>query len=384
MKGLDLIPLVFEIPPFLFFSFLISIIKFIYFCRHRMDKLRLILLPFSLIYGLIVLIRNKFYDWAIFKSTAFDLPIICVGNLAVGGSGKTPVTEYLVKLLTGNRIAILSRGYGRRTKGFILADHTATAETIGDEPLQYFKKFSHITVAVCEDRVKGVQQLGQNHDVILLDDAYQHRSIKAGFNILLFEFAKLKKWQFLLPAGNLRESFNGVKRADQILVTKLPDNATELEKAALKNKFDLEPTQNIAFSNISYGGLVHLFGVENHPSLKNKTIFVLTGIANPKPMLTYLSGFSNAIQHFDFPDHYSFKRSDLTKLVMAFESCKSAEKIIITTEKDSQRLLANDLKDLLLNLPIYYLPIEIAIAENDKAIFDKKILNYVANAKRIN
>ncbi|RZL44221.1 MAG: tetraacyldisaccharide 4'-kinase, partial [Pedobacter sp.] len=170
--------------------------------------LRFLLFPFSILYGLIILIRNKMYDWNLLKSHQFDLPVICVGNLVLGGAGKTPTTEYLVKLLDGYKIAILSRGYGRKTKGYLLADELATAETIGDEPLQYFQKFKHVTVAVCEDRVYGIKQLEAKHDVILLDDAYQHRAVKAGFNLLLFDYASTRKFQLMLPAGNLREPWS--------------------------------------------------------------------------------------------------------------------------------------------------------------------------------
>ena len=174
---------------------------------------RLLLLPFSVLYGIVVILRNKLYDWGFFKSTRFDIPIICVGNLVVGGSGKSPVTEYLVHLLSDYKIAVLSRGYGRDTKGFLYADQTSTAKSIGDEPLQFYHKFPQVTVAVCEDRVKGIAQLKEAHDLIILDDAFQHRRLNPGFSILLFEFQKLLEGQFLLPAGNMREPFWGTSGA---------------------------------------------------------------------------------------------------------------------------------------------------------------------------
>ena len=198
--------------------------------------LRLLLLPFNVVYALVVYVRNLFFDWGIFQSTSFDMPIICVGNLAVGGSGKTPTTEYVVRLLSEYKVAILSRGYGRKTKGFVLADDAATAETIGDEPLQYYRKFKNVTVAVCEDRVKGIQKLKDEHEVILLDDAYQHRKVKAGFNVLLFEFSKITRFQMLMPAGNLREPFSGVKRAQAVLITKSPSKISNEIKAEILNK----------------------------------------------------------------------------------------------------------------------------------------------------
>lgn len=346
--------------------------------------LRLLLLSFNLLYALVVYIRNKFYDWGVFKSVSFDLSIICVGNLAVGGSGKTPTTEYLVKLLSQYKVAILSRGYGRKTKGFILADNTATAETIGDEPLQYFRKFKNITVAVCEDRVTGINQLKDKHDVILLDDAYQHRKVKAGFNVLLFEFTGLQQFQMLLPAGNLREPFSGIKRAQTILVTKSPTEITAETRNKILQKLNLSPQQNVAFSYIGYQKLRHLYTNQETDFQPNQAIFLLTGIANPAPLKQYLSAREVKIHTFEYPDHHRFTEKEIAQLVAAYEASEAAEKIILTTEKDAQRLLEDNLKDLLLNLPIYYLPIAIVLNADDKLGFDQKILEYVASTKRIN
>ncbi len=346
--------------------------------------LRLLLFPFSIVYGLITLIRNKLYDWGVFKSTSFDLPVISVGNLVVGGSGKTPLTEYLVKLLEGNSVAILSRGYGRKTKGFILADDMATAETIGDEPMQYYQKFRNITVAVCEDRINGINQLKANHDIILLDDAYQHRAVKPGFSILLFEYEKLKHWQFLLPAGNLRESFYNYNRASAVLITKTPLPLNRLDQIEVRRKIDTRIDQRVSFSGIKYGELLHLITNEVKTEIKGEAVFLLTGIANPKPLADYLSQYSSEIKSFDYPDHHNFSRENINGLIKAFNNHPAKKKLIITTEKDSKRLLSNNLKDLLLNLPIFFMPIEIELAPKDKFTFDKNILDYVASAKRIN
>lgn len=345
--------------------------------------LRLLLFPFSLIYGLIILLRNKLYDWGIFKSTKFDLPVICIGNLVVGGAGKTPTTEYLVRLLADYRIAILSRGYGRKTKGFLLADENANAETIGDEPMQYFTKFDNVTVAVCEDRVFGINQLKANHDVILLDDAYQHRAVKAGFNLLLFDYASVKKFQMLLPAGNLREQWRNYNRADAVLITKSPLPLNMVDQIEVRKKVDTRIDQRISFSGIKYGNLVHLYTKESKELTTSYTIFLLTGIANPKPLKSYLERFSRDIHAFEYPDHHNFSSENINSLINAFNNHPAKQKIIITTEKDSQRLLSNNFADLLLNLPIYYLPIEIELAPKDKFTFDKNILDYVASAKRI-
>lgn len=345
--------------------------------------LRLFLLPFSLLYGLVILVRNKLYDWNIFKSTEFDLPVICVGNLAVGGAGKTPTTEYLVRLLADYKIAILSRGYGRQTKGFILADENATAQTIGDEPMQYHQKFPNVTVAVCEDRVKGINLLKADHEVILLDDAYQHRAVKAGFSILLFEFAKLKGFQLMLPAGDLREPFFNYNRANAVLITKSPMPVNLVDQIDIRRKIDLTLAQRLSFSSIKYGQLVQLFTQEIKPTFEGYEVFLLTGIANPKPLEAYLNEFAVHIHRFEHPDHHDFKPQDIHQLVKAFHEHPAQEKIIITTEKDSQRLLGDNLKDLLLNLPIFYLPIAIELAPKDKMTFDQNILDYVANTKRI-
>ena len=346
--------------------------------------LRLLLLPFSLIFGVIVILRNKFYDWGFFRSVEFDIPVICVGNLVVGGSGKSPVTEYLVNLLGDYRVAILSRGYGRETKGFLYADEHASARTIGDEPLQFYHKFPGITVAVCEDRVYGIKQLKDSHDLVILDDAFQHRRVKPGFSILLFEFQKLQEMQFLLPAGNMREPFWGYHRADVLMVTKSPARLGIADKERCTKRFDQRSLEQIYFSSIKYGSLKSLFSdeVSTADILNNKTIFLLTGIANPKPLLAELGGYSNTIVHHDYPDHHVFSQQNLIKLAEEFIQHPSKEKIIITTEKDAQRLFDVTFKELLLNLPVFYLPITIAIDAERKNTFDQKLIKYVSDTAR--
>lgn len=346
--------------------------------------LRLLLLPFSVIYGIVVMLRNKFYDWKIFKSTRFDIPVICVGNLVVGGSGKSPVTEYLVHLLADYKIAVLSRGYGRETKGFLYADQTATAKSIGDEPLQFYHKFPQVTVAVCEDRVQGITRLKETHDLIILDDAYQHRSLSPGFSILLFEFQKLLKPQFLLPAGNMREPFWGYKRADILLVTKSPAEISSAEKQRCLAKFEENAADQLFFSSIAYSELTGLFTAETIPcsQIHGKQVFLLTGIANPKPLSDYLEQFTADIIHYDYPDHHPFSSGNLSKLVEVFHQHPAKEKIIITTEKDAQRLFDVTIKELLLNLPVFYLPIRILLEADRKQTFDQKILKYVSDTTR--
>jgi tetraacyldisaccharide 4'-kinase len=344
---------------------------------------RLLTLPFSWIYGLITAVRNKLYDAGLLKSATFDLPVICVGNLVVGGAGKTPVTEYLVALLKEYKIAVLSRGYGRETRGFIQADKYATAASIGDEPMQYYTKFDGVTVAVCEDRVEGIRRLKANHDLIILDDAFQHRRVRAGLNILLFEFSTLIRRQFLLPAGNLREYFSNYRRADMILVTKVPPASIAAQKKYCREKFDLREGQTLSFSQISYHELRPVFNMnkEVHPVLsKDTTVFLLTGIANPIPLLDYLGPLSATLVHHRYGDHYQFSTGDIQQLLDAFHAHPAKEKIVITTEKDTQRLLGDSIRDLLVNLPLFYLPIKIEIQEEDKVTFDQKIINYVSSA----
>jgi tetraacyldisaccharide 4'-kinase len=346
--------------------------------------LRLLLLPLSFIYGIVIILRNKFYDWGFFKSTRFEIPVICVGNLVVGGSGKSPVTEYLVNLLGEYKIAILSRGYGRDTKGFLYADETSTARSIGDEPLQFYHKFRGITVAVCEDRVYGIDRLKGDHDLIILDDAYQHRAVDPGFSILLFEFQKLQRIQFVLPAGNMREPFWGYKRADVLMVTKSPKELTLLQEARCASRFDQTAGERLFFSSIQYSDLVALFtgGLLKLNALSNKTVFLLTGIANPKPLLEELGKYTQNIIHHDYPDHHAFSLQNLSKLVEAYQSHPDKEKIVVTTEKDAQRLFDVTFKELLLNLPVFYLPISIAVAADRKKNFDQKILKYVSDTTR--
>ncbi|MGQ7852640.1 tetraacyldisaccharide 4'-kinase [Pedobacter sp. WC2501] len=349
-----------------------------------LNYLRLLLLPFSIIYGMAIMLRKKLYDWGLMRSVKFDLPVICVGNLAVGGSGKTPTTEYLVRLLAGYKIAILSRGYGRKTKGFIIADGAATAETIGDEPLQYHQKFAAVTVAVCEDRVNGIKLLKENHDLIILDDAFQHRAVNAGFNILLFEFRKLGTLQFLLPAGNLRDVFSSRKRADALLVTKSPVPLLHVAQQASINELQPNSNQPVLHSYLKYGDLIHLYRNESRAleSVKDFEIFLLTGIANPDPLIEELEKYAETIKHEEFPDHYAFKNDDIKKFKSVFMASTKKDKIIITTEKDSKRLRATGFEDLLLDLPVYYLPIEVELFEEDKITFDELILNYVKSNRR--
>ncbi len=345
---------------------------------------RLLLVPFSLVYGAVVVLRKKLYDWKVLSSEKFGIPVICVGNLAVGGSGKTPTTEYLVRLLSDYKVAILSRGYGRKTKGFIVADETATAESIGDEPLQYYRKFRQVTVAVCEQRATGINLLKDAHEVIILDDAFQHRKVEAGLNILLFEYAKLRSFQLLLPAGNLRDVFASRKRAQILMVTKSPPGLTAEDKKASVKALQPAGNQLVVHTYLKYGDLQQVYqsGARALSTIKDYEIFVLTGISNPAPLLEELQKYNTHLRHYKYPDHYDFTIQDIKKLVRDFSSGKSKEKIILTTEKDTQRLRTTGFEKMLADLPVYYLPVQVDLFEEDKVIFDEQILNYVKSYRR--
>jgi tetraacyldisaccharide 4'-kinase len=347
--------------------------------------LRLFLFPLSLIYGLIIIVRNWCYDLGILKSVQFDLPVICVGNLAVGGSGKTPVTEYLVNLLSGKKIAILSRGYGRNTRGFLLADATSTASTIGDEPMQYYNKFPLVTVAVCEDRVKGIRLLEKDHDLIILDDAYQHRRVKAGLYILLFEYASMFRMQWMLPTGNLREPFAGYRRADAILITKSPLAISSERKDYILNKFADAYKPRVHFAVINYAGYKPVFALSTYRAEalnENTTVFMLTGIANPLPLVQHLESQFKQVSPHCFPDHHRFSVAEISALVEAFKKDSAVDKCIITTEKDAQRLLDDNIKELLVDLPVFYLPIAVQMQAADQDKFNNHIIEYVSNRTR--
>lgn len=346
--------------------------------------IRLLLWPLSLLFAVVVYFRNQLFDWGIFPSKSFDKPVIAVGNLAVGGSGKTPTVEYLLRLLDGYKVAVLSRGYGRKSKGFLLADENSDAQSIGDEPLQYYRKFPQVTVAVCEDRVEGIARLLPKHDLILLDDAYQHRWVKPGFNLLLFDWPRLIRRQWLLPSGDLREPYSGVKRAQAIWITKAPANLTDDERKKALGKLNLTKQQDLFFTQIQYLAPRALYGEGQISLTADVEVFLLSGIANPQPLLQYLSSLNIKYHHFDFPDHYAFKLADIKQLKNAFETSIVRQKIILTTEKDAQRLFGDEFKELLLNLPIYYLPIQFTLGETEKLQFDKKILDYVASFRRVN
>ncbi|MHA7843546.1 MAG: tetraacyldisaccharide 4'-kinase [Winogradskyella sp.] len=331
-----------------------------------MKFLRIILFPVVPIYYLITWLRNWLYDKGIKSSKSYDIPIICVGNLSTGGTGKTPMIEYLIRLLKDEKsIATLSRGYKRITEGYVIADHGATPDTIGDEPYQFYRKFKTIRVAVDGNRQNGIAQLLSSEnkpDVILLDDAYQHRKVKAGLNILLTAYYNLYSDDIVLPTGNLREPRSGAKRANIIVVTKCPTGITENEKDKIAEKLKLAPHQQLVFSSIDYADKV--ISTDLEMPLESLSKFTLvTGIANAKPLVDFLTNKGLSFNHLEYPDHYSFRPNDIEEL--------AKKELIITTEKDFVRLADNE--NLLPKL--FYLPIEITIDKKDA--FDSTIESFV-------
>ena len=305
-----------------------------------MKFLRFLLFPFAIIYDVVTSIRNFFFEVGFFKQTSFKIPIIVVGNLSVGGTGKTPQIEYLIRLLKdGFKTAVLSRGYKRKTEGFVLLNSTHSAEDVGDEPLQYYKKFNTIDVAVDANRVAGITKLITDNapEVILLDDAYQHRKVKGSFYILLTKYDDLFTDDFLLPTGNLRESRSGAKRADVILVTKCPVNLTESSKNSIKEKLK-KFHKKVFFTTISYDD--QTAGSESIlvNDLKDYDVLLITGIANPTPLLSFLTEKNVNFKHLKFPDHHHFTDNEIEIIKKEYTNLKSSKKLILTTEKDYVRL----------------------------------------------
>jgi len=339
--------------------------KYFYLCDMKI--VRLALFPFAILYGIITSIRNLLYDIGLLKSYSFNIPVIAVGNLSVGGTGKTPQIEYLIRLLSPNyRVATLSRGYKRKSQGFILANDAATAETIGDEPFQYFKKFPQIQVAVDTDRTNGINQLLQQEvkpEVILLDDAFQHRRVRAGLYVLLTTYEELFCEDYLLPTGNLRESRRGAQRADMIMVTKCPASISQVAQRSIKKKIGLDIP--VFFSTIAYDD--HLYSeTKSMPltTLKSNETLVVAGIAKPKPFLEYLGAKKQNTMLFE--DHHHFTANDIREIKI-----KATNKIIVTTEKDFVRLQSHNLQEQL-----YYLPISCKVVFNQE-LFNQSIIDFV-------
>ncbi|MBT2161865.1 tetraacyldisaccharide 4'-kinase [Zobellia barbeyronii] len=331
-----------------------------------MQLLRKILFPVSLVYALVVYLRNYFYDKGIFSSKRFETPTICIGNLSAGGTGKTPMVELLVGLLKDNfKVAVLSRGYRRKSKGFVLADDDATVETLGDEPFQIFSKFPDINLAVDADRRNGIEILEKRiqPDVILLDDAYQHRKVTCEFSILLTSFGNLYVDDWYLPTGNLRDSKKEARRAEVIVVTKCPSDLSVDARNTIMTKLKPEPRQKVLFSYLDYDDTIK--AVDDSISLeelKTKEVTLVTGIANPQPLLDYLKSKGLRFEHLKFKDHHDFSDSELA--VLREKQC------ILTTEKDFVRL-----KDKVDNL--YFIPVKHRFFDDGESLLRGRLLEFM-------
>lgn len=353
--------------------------------NFRKMKLRYLLYPFAILYGIGIFIRNFLYDSGVFSITGFEYPIISVGNLSVGGTGKTPHVEYLIQLLRENfKLATLSRGYGRKSKGFLIIKPDMPVTKAGDEPLQYKNKFPEVKVTVGEKRVPAMMSLlasFSNINAILMDDAYQHRAIKPGLSILLTDYRNLFINDHLLPVGNLRDLPFSKKRAHIIVVTKTPQNANEDSLRRIRTKINLKPNQLLFFTSLKYKNPSPVnkeFSSISIDELIHYHVLAFSGLARPGSLVGFLREKSKVLVHKRFPDHYNYSENDLKGLVKKFNQIKSADKILLTTEKDWMRIINEPHRKILDGLPVYTLAVAVDFIDpKEKEIFDRKIFNYV-------
>lgn len=346
------------------------------------------LMPFSWLYGLIVSIRNIMFDCGVLKSKSYNVPVISVGNLTVGGTGKTPHSEYLIKLLSkDNQVAVLSRGYKRKTRGYLLATDSTPMRDIGDEPYQMKHKFPSIHMAVDKNRCHGIDQLIKPNlkpetDVIILDDAYQHRYVQPGINIVLMDYHRLIYFDRLLPAGRLREPKSSMNRADIVIVTKCPLYITPMDRRGIERSLDLENWQRIFFTTFTYGEPYPLFGNRKDAisinKLKDRELLLISGIASPE-QLEYDLGKITTFTSLHFGDHHNFTKHDIATI-----ESKAKDKFVITTEKDATRLLAMGSSTFSKEVAesIYVLPIEVTFMNDKQEEFNQIITSYVRKNSR--
>jgi len=378
-----------------------------------LKSIRILLFPFSLVYALIVTIRNWLFDKGILRSSAFSLPIICVGNLAVGGTGKSPMVEWLIRLLKDQYpIAVLSRGYKRKTRGYALANASTTALDIGDEPMQFHSKFPDVTIAVGEERIVAIPQLLHDRpatQAIILDDAFQHRTVRAGLNVLLTDYSNLFTRDWWLPSGDLRDAPSSSRRAGIIVVTKCPAELSEEGRRAIVTEIGPREHQQVFFSTIRYGQPYHIMqGMTTNAAVERKgtvsaagnegamaameqareakpaqttviddtmEVLLVTGIANPAPLKQWLDQHSRTYYEIAYGDHHIFTIDDLQSITRRFGSIQAEKKIILTTEKDAVRLIK--FRQELEGLPFYVLPIAPGFLFGDEARFTDLIVTFI-------
>ena len=339
--------------------------------------MRYLLFPFSLIYASITSVRNLVFDYGIFKSKNYNIPIICIGNLSVGGSGKTPHTQYLINLLKHNyKVAILSRGYGRNNSNLQYVEVNSNPNQVGDEPLLIKRNHPDCLVIVEKNRNKGVQQILKDFprtDVIILDDGFQHRWIKAGFNILITPYFSPYYKDYLMPFGNLRESKKEAKRAQAIIVSNTPEQSHPTEKIEMLAKFNLLSSQTAYFSQIKYNKWECINMSNKLPDERTYSITLVTGIANTQPFVNELKKTGHSINHLEYPDHYQYTTKDIDNILAKYNADRSTKKLILTTEKDASKL--REFKSQFGTENVYVAPIKVVLEQNEK--FEKQILDYV-------
>lgn len=350
---------------------------------------RMWLYPLSLIYGAGVYVRNRMFDMGILKERQFDIPVVGVGNIAVGGTGKTPHVEYIVERLSNHyNIAVLSRGYKRKTRGFVLATRQSTPAEIGDEPYQIFRKFGgSLPVAVCESRVKGIRRLREecpDVNLIVLDDSFQHRYVKPTVSVVLSEYNRPVFTDHLLPYGHMREPASALSRADLVVVSKCPDNVTPRDFMLYTTKLNLLHYQKTFFTRLEYGQLVSVFpgqGASVPPSLQWLTdedmVLSVAGIANPRPFVKYIKSHKAKVWVNLYPDHHNYNKSDFTHLVNRFEKMPTKNKFIVTTEKDAVKLAHNPHFPEKLKPYIYYLPVRVGVLRDEADDFVEELLKLI-------
>lgn len=342
---------------------------------------QLVTAPLSWIYGLAVAIRNKLFDWKILRSEEFDIPIVCIGNLTVGGTGKTPHTEYLIEHFSRHyRVAVLSRGYKRKTKGFVEATPQSSYRKIGDEPKQIKLKFPHIPVAVCEKRVEGIRRLRKLHpeiDLILLDDAFQHRYVEPWVNVILMDYNRPIVRDHLLPLGQLRDSKKQLKRAQIVIVTKCPEAIKPIDMRVTRKELDLFPYQGLYFSHFRPGEPVPLFPEHGQPQPKPGTnVVAMAGVANPNGFFGQVGQRFNLLKTLVYPDHYAYRMNDLEKLKNIL-SVSPPDTLVVMTEKDAVKLSNRKKIPVSLQKRLYYVPIEVMFLDQGEQGFLRQIDQYV-------
>ena len=350
--------------------------------------------PLSVVYGLIVWLRNRFFNMGFIRQESFDIPVISIGNITAGGTGKTPHTEYLLDLLTSDfKVAVLSRGYKRKSRGFILARPTSTVADIGDEPRQMALKFPDAIIAVNNNRANGIYRLINEFgdlNVVLLDDAFQHRRVKPGLSVVLIDYNRPVHSDALLPYGNLREQASELKRAHIVIVTKTPEDIKPIEKRIFIKELGLYPFQFLYFTTFRYGAPVPIFKKSHkgpkweHIHKNTPEVLLVTGIANAKPLLVHIQRHTNHCVHMEFADHHFFTENDLVKIHERFKVLGENEKYIFTTEKDAMRIKEIKHIDKTLKDHLFFIPVEVKFLDDKAKNFNKDIVDYVAKEKSVN